>query len=40
MKAVINDNNLLYVQDDTPNAEQRYREAFPKDTGIVRVVAP
>jgi hypothetical protein len=33
LEAVVNDTNSLYVQDDTPSAEHRYRTRFLFDTG-------
>jgi len=32
LQAVVNDTNSLFVQDDTPNAESRYRVRFYVDT--------
>ena len=35
MQAVINDNNSIYVNDDTPNAEPRYRARFYFDPNSI-----
>ena len=39
MQAVINDNNAIYVTDDTPNAEPRYRARFYFDPNSITMAS-
>lgn len=39
MQAVINDNNLIYVTDDAPNAEPRYRARFYFDPNSITMAS-
>ena len=39
MQAVINDNHVLYVKDETPNGEKRYRARFYFDPNSITVAS-
>jgi hypothetical protein len=39
MRALINDNNVIYVTDDRPNAERRYRARFYFDPNSISMVS-